>query len=266
MVLALASTPCTKALAQQTAGWGGLYIGLLGVASDGTETGSSRQGNGAFSGSADLDKANVFTRGGGGGVVLGLQFQTANGFIAGLETDWVALRHEERRDTLAGTGTWKGMVAASIRREAEWVSTARLRLGYGDGLWMVQATAGLALASLVQTRTQFEGVSGPPVQTLARFSETDSELPLGWTLGIGGAWQIADGWSLRLDYLHTQFDAVRFRFPDARGGAGANGFNTVQGRDMRNDVTLRMLRFGITYTLGEDVVAGLGQGAPTAAD
>lgn len=257
ILIALAAVPAPQALAQPADGWGGWSLSLLGVVTDSTTTGASLQGNGSFGGSADLERANAFTRGGGGGLALGYQHQDRSGLMAGLEADWVALGHEERQNALAGSGVFAGMVAASIRRDVEWMSTARLRLGYVDGPWMVQATGGLALASLAQTRTQYEGVNGP-VQTLARFSETDRALPLGWTIGLGGAWQLTEGWSLRLEYLHAQFDEVRFSFPNARGGAGG-AFATVQGRDVRTDITMRMLRFGVTYTFGTGLSAGTGQ-------
>lgn len=262
VALVLATGAAQPALAQSPStptAWSGLYLGLLGVATHSTEKGTSRLGTGGFGGNAYDERADGVTNAGGGaGVVLGYQHHYANGLIAGLEADWVALRHKDQQDTLVNSNNaWFGMPGASIERQTEWISTARLRLGYGDGPWMVHATAGLALASMVQTRTQYEGLSNP-AQTVARFSDTDRAMPLGWTLGLGGAWHISEGWSLSLDYLHAQFDQVRFSFPNARGGVG-NSFTSVQGRDVRNDVTMRMLRIGVTYTFGGGISAGTGQ-------
>lgn len=268
VLVALAALPGAPALAQSPTGpegWGGLYIGLLGVSTDSKTTGTSRQGNGEFGSNANAEAANLSTYGRSAGAVLGYQHQYPNGIIAGLEVDWAALNHKDRQDVLVDSNNaWLGMPGASIQRETEWISTARLRLGYGDGPWMINATAGLALASMVQTRTQYQGLN-PPARVVAAFSDTDRVMPLGWTLGLGGAWQIAEGWSLRLDYLHAQFDQVRFSFPNARGGvnsvSNSGGFFSVQGRDVRNDVTMRMLRFGVTYTFGEGAFAAIGQGA-----
>ena len=266
VLVALAAFPGAAAQAQSPAGWGGLYLGLLGVSTDSTTTGTSLRGDGTFSSNASEEAANLFVRGGGGGAVLGYQHQYPSGIIAGLEADWVALRHEDRRDTLINPTdpTHGGMPGVSMQRETDWIATARLRLGYGDGPWMVQASAGLALASMMQTRTQYQRDTNPN-RTVARFSETDRAMPLGWTLGLGGAWQVADGWSLHLDYLHTQFDKVRFNFPNARRGAGVS-FSNVEGRNARNDVTLRMLRLGVTYTFGEGALAAIGQGSGTTLD
>lgn len=269
VALVLATGAAQPALAQPPptpTAWSGLHLGLLGVATHSTENGTSRRGDGTYGGSAFAERADgAISTGGGAGVVLGFQNQYANGIIAGIEADWVALRHDDRQDILVDSNdAWAGMRAVSIQRETEWISTARLRLGYGDGPWMVQATAGLALASMVQTRTQYQRENNPP-QTVARFSDKDRVMPLGWTLGLGGAWRIAEGWSLSLDYLHTQFDEVRFSFPNARGGPGPS-FTNVQGRDVRNDVTIRMLRVGVTYTFGAGPSVGIGQETAAAPD
>jgi len=68
-------------------------------------------------------------------------------------------------------------------------------------------------------------------------------------MGAGAAWRVSDAVSLRLDYIHTQFDQVGFRFQNARAGV-ASGFNAVQGRSISNDVTIQMIRFGLTYSFG----------------
>lgn len=262
------------ALAQSAAvpvGWSGLYIGLLGVSTDGQETGTSRRADGQSGSNASQESANLSTRGLGAGAVLGYQHQYLNGIIAGLEVDWVALNHQRGQNMLVESvsSPWFGMPGAAIQRETDWISTARLRLGYGHGPWMVNATAGLAVASMVQTRTQYQGLN-PPARVVAAFSDTDRVTPLGWTIGLGGAWQIAEGWSLRLDYLHAQFDQVRFSFPNARGGVNSvsnnGGFFSVQGRDVRNDVTMRMLRIGVNYTFGGGASAAIAHGAGPPSD
>lgn len=249
VLAALAALVAAPAPAEPAQGRGGFYLGVLGAYTASKETGSSRRGDGQFGSNANQEQANGSTRGGGAGGVVGYQLRHPSGIIAGLEADWVGLSHRSRQDTLVdGANAWFGLVGASIRRETEWISTARLRLGYGEGPWMVSATAGLAAASMVQMRTQYQGVLSP-TQTVARFSDTDRAVPIGWTLGLGGAWQIDGAWSLRLDYLYTAFDEVPFKFPDARGGV-AGSFNSRQGRDVSNDVTFHTLRLGVTYALG----------------
>jgi opacity protein-like surface antigen len=239
-------------LAQQSAepvNWSGTYLGAFAVDSFYSVRGVSKRGDGQYGSNAADEAADDSFRGAGLGLLLGYQHHYANGIIMGLETDWAWLRQESHQDTLVNSGNaWNGMVQASINRETRWISTMRAAIGYGEGPLMVSASAGLAAAFLAETRTQYEGVNSP-AQTVARFSETDEKIAFGWTMGVGAAWRVSEAAALRLDYIHTQFDQVGFSFQDARAGV-ASGFNTVQGRSVSNDVTIQMIRVGLTYTFG----------------
>lgn len=250
-VSALLAHPALAQSPEDPVNWGGPYVGVFGAESSSRVSGESLKGDGTFGANALGESADDAFRGAGAGLLLGYQRHYANGFVVGLEADWSWLHQEGRQDSLVTSGNaWNGMTQASILRETQWISTARLRLGYVMGSFMVNVTGGLAMASLDETRTQYEGVSGP-AQTIARFSEADHATPIGWALGIGGGWRISDAWTLRMDYLHTRFDDVRFSFPDARGGVvSGSGFASVQGRSISNDVTLQTLRIGLTYTFG----------------
>lgn len=253
-LLPLAALACfaTPSLAETPAppvNWSGSYLGAFAVDSFYGVRGSSKRGDGQYGSNAADEAADDSFRGAGLGLLLGYQYQYDNGIIMGLETDWAWLRQEGYQDTLVNSGNiWNGMPQASINRETRWISTLRATVGYGDGPVMVNASAGLAVAFFADTRTQYQGVTSP-TQTVARFTETDEKIALGWTMGISAAWRISEAVSLRLDYLHTQFDQVGFGFQDARSGV-ANGFNTVQGRSISNDVTIRMIRFGLSYAFG----------------
>ena len=70
-------------------------------------------------------------------------------------------------------------------------------------------------------------------------------------MGVGGVWRMSDAWSLRMDYLRAEFNDVSLAFPDARAGVvSGGGFATVQGRSVTNDVSIDMVRIGVTYTFG----------------
>jgi len=244
---------CVKpGLAQETTApvnWSGTYLGAFAVDSFKTIRGVSKRGDGQYGGNAADETADDSFRGAGLGLLLGYQHHYANGIIMGVETDWAWLRQESHQDTLVNSNNaWNGMVMASINRETRWVSTMRATIGYGEGPLMVSASAGLAAAFLAETRTQYEGVTAP-TQTVARFSDTDEKIAFGWTMGVGAAWRVSEAASLRLDYVHTQFDQVGFSFPNARGGV-ASSYSSVQGRAVSNDVTIQMIRFGLTYAFG----------------
>lgn len=247
----VATTSAAAQSSQDATSRSGAYMGLYGVGSSNDVHGVSRRGDGSFGSNANDESADDCFRGAGAGLLLGFQHQYGNGIVAGVETDWALLHQEGREDTrVAAANAWNGMTQASILRETQWLSTARLLLGVALGPLMVNVTGGIAMASLSETRTQYEGVSGP-TQTVARFSETDRAHPIGWTLGVGGVWRMNDAWSLRMDYLRAQFNNVSLAFPDARGGVvSGSGFASVQGRAVTNDVSIDMVRIGLTYSFG----------------
>ena len=248
MVSSLSSQVMASEQQQGGSPWAGAYIGILGVGASGEVKGTARTGDGEITAGSASENANSSFRGGGGGLLLGYQHHYPNGIVIGLEADWAWLSlKDEQSDLVTNGGNYHGMLKSSISRETQWISTTRLLAGYGDGPWMVNVTAGLAAASIVETRTSYKGFSSP-YRTEAQFSEKSEAIPLGWTVGFGGSWQISDAWSLRADYLLTQFDQVQFSFPNAR--AGVQSFNTVVGRQSRNDYDLQMIRIGLTYSFG----------------
>ncbi|MEI7970881.1 MAG: outer membrane beta-barrel protein [Betaproteobacteria bacterium] len=249
--LTLGVTPAFAETSPDPGTWSGPYLSAFAVGASSEVRGTSTRGDGSFSSNANDESAHDSFRGAGAGVLLGYQRHYPGGIILGVEADWAGLREEGRQDTLVNSGNaWNGMLQASIVREAQWLSTARVRLGYGTGPFMVSLTGGLALASLVETRTQYEGLNAP-TQTVPRFSDRDHAYPIGWSWGVSGAWRMNDAWSLRVDYLQAHFDQVGFGFPDARGGVvSGSGFASVQGRSVSNDVRVDMLRLGLTYSFG----------------
>jgi outer membrane immunogenic protein len=252
--LPLAALACftTPGLAQTpvpTVNWSGTYLGAFAVDSFYSVRGMSKRGDGQYGSNAADEAADDSFRGAGLGLLLGYQYHYDRSIIMGVETDGAWLRQEGHQHTLVNSGNaWNGMPQASINRETRWISTLRATIGYGDGPLMLSVSAGLAAAFFADTRTQYQGVTSP-TQTVARFSETDEKIAFGWTMGVGAAWRVSEAVSLRLDYIHTQFDQVGFGFQDARAGV-ASGFNTVQGRSISNDVTMQMIRFGLTYAFG----------------
>jgi outer membrane immunogenic protein len=247
--LAFCANPSLAQQQMDPVNWSGIYLGAQAVDSFYTVRGVSKRGDGQYGSNASAEAADDSFRGAGIGLLLGYQQHYANGIIMGLETDWAWLRQEGHQDTLVDSGNaWNGMMQSSINRETRWISTLRAAVGYGEGPFMVNASAGLAAAFLAETRTQYQGVTSP-TQTVARFTDTDEKIAFGWTMGVGAAWRVSEAVSLRLDYIHTQFDQVGFSFQNARGGV-ASSFNSVQGRSVSNDVTIQMIRFGLTYVLG----------------
>ncbi len=247
----LAATSAAAQSSRASSAWSGAYLGVFGVGGSTQVHGVSRRGDGSFGSNANDESADDAFRGAGAGLLLGYRHQYGNGIVVGLETDLSGLRQEGREDTLvSAANAWNGMTQASIVRETPWLSTARVRLGYALGPVLLDVTGGVAVASIVETRTQYEGLNGPS-RTVARFSETDRAYPVGWTVGLGALWRMSDAWALRMDYLRARFDDVSLAFSDARGGVvTGSGFASVQGRSINNDVQIDMVRIGVTYSFG----------------
>jgi hemoglobin/transferrin/lactoferrin receptor protein len=90
-------------------------------------------------------------------------------------------------------------------------------------------------------------------------------------LGVGAERALNDRWSLRAEYNYANFGRETFEYEDARAGVGLayafNGFvrdpvtgervrvsksgpgtvNIVEGRKVRSDADLHMVRVGLSY-------------------
>lgn len=145
--------------------------------------------------------------GGWGGVTLkGLSSDSidASGFAGGIHAGynvqfdrWVGGFEVDASWTNAGgSATYPGGISAST--EVDWLSSARLRLGYSFDKVLLYATGGVAFADL-NVRTTALGVTS-----------STSEIVSGWTLGAGLEMKFTPNVSARLEALHYRFGDERF--------------------------------------------------------
>ncbi len=108
-----------------------------------------------------------------------------------------------------------GQAIRTVRpRDAEFdevmliAGTARGRLGYAVGNWLPYATAGFAWTFDRAIWTEFasDGSHTAERQLLWRF---------GWTLGAGVEFPIAPNWTVRAEYLFTEYNGHGATFPGA---------------------------------------------------
>jgi opacity protein-like surface antigen len=178
--------------------WSGLYVGgHLGATWGSFEIGSI--------GSADASIAEF-----SGGLQAGYNIQTGS-IVGGLELDvtW-----------LGSDGDTTSIGARSLTASSDWLSSARLRLGFASGNWLYFATAGMALGDItLETRG---GGS----------SDTSSETMFGYALGGGVEYKFSPNLSARVEALYYGF--------------GDEEVETSFGRaDVDADVTT--IRAGLTY-------------------
>jgi outer membrane immunogenic protein len=149
-----------------TYNWTGPYIGI---------SGGGGWGHSDFS--APLSSGNFNTSGGLVGGTLGYNYQVGQA-VLGLEGDvsWSNIR---------GSSTCGGL---SCDTRNNWLSTARVRVGYAADRFMPYVTGGAAFGDIHTN-----------VASLGSASATKA----GWTVGGGIEAAIAGPWTAKLEYLYV---------------------------------------------------------------
>jgi high affinity Mn2+ porin len=115
-----------------------------------------------------------------------------------------------------GAGTFSENVLAS--------GTIRGRIGYAPGHWLFYATGGLAWTYDQQTLTQ-NATGSTEDRFLYRF---------GWAAGVGVETAIAPNWTVRGEYLWTDFPSATEAFP-------------TSGQRVSSGLSLNQFRLGFNY-------------------
>ena len=98
------------------------------------------------------------------------------------------------------TGSNLGSGGYLVPLEVHYIGTVRGRIGYAMGDLVVYATGGMAYARFFAEHDQ------PPAGAATR------EFELGWTVGGGIDWHVANNWFMRAEYLYTDFGTNTFGF------------------------------------------------------
>lgn len=118
-----------------------------------------------------------------GGGQIGYNWQMGQ-FVLGAEADFQA-SGESRSDTASVLG-----ISFTVDQKIQWFGTARGRIGYAFGPWMVYGTAGAAWQNY-------------KLSVSALGSEaSDNTTKIGWTAGGGLEWMFLPKWSAKVEYLY----------------------------------------------------------------
>jgi outer membrane immunogenic protein len=186
---------------------------------------------------------HVSDRGFTGGVQAGYNLQFRN-IVVGVEVDFNSLRLDNSADTVGFSGTpvpWIDNVHTSIK--TDWLLTVRPRVGVAWNEFLLYATGGLAVTRL----TTFQSQSNILVTTLSSgYSESvsGSETKTGWTVGGGLEYAVSDHWTLKGEYLYTDFGSVNLTGtagPPTSFGFGGQPFTHTF------DLHVSTVRAGINY-------------------
>ena len=185
--------------------WTGFYIG--------GHTGYSRG-----SVNATLwDPAPIATPGNFGGAIGGLQagynWRTSSGLLLGVEGDLTFPSYLHSNSQFALIATQRG----DFIHDWDYFGTVRGRVGYASGHWLLYATGGLAFLG--------ERYTDMPVDALP---EKHIGLRLGWAAGAGAEYAFAPHWTVRLEYLYSQFERANENFASGRTYTATNDMHMLR--------------------------------------
>ena len=233
--------PVTASVASRNFDWSGFYVGShFGYATGYSRWSATEPGMTipALAGSLDLFKGFDGFKG-TGSYYLGLQggynYMFPSRLLIGIEADvsFPSNIHgiQTISSSLTGQATYEEMVQFS--------NTVRGRIGYAPGHWLIYATGGLAWTHNQFTRTQIASAPDPssvapnPGTVEPKFIVGRS----GWVAGGGIEVALRSNWTVRLEYLYTQFGLRDVYFPGA-----AQAFDS--------GLTVQSIRLGFNYGIG----------------
>jgi high affinity Mn2+ porin len=185
--------------------WTGLYIG----AHAGFGRGSS---NAVLTDPATNATSNSFS-GIIGGVQAGYNYQLPSGMLLGVEADITFPNYLTSNSVVSSLATAR----SDVTEQWDYVATARGRVGYAAGPWLVYATGGLAWAGERFLNTPAIGSDEKTLHTR-----------LGWAAGGGVEYAFAPHWSARLEYLYSQFGKADIAFPSATQYTSSLDFQSLR--------------------------------------
>ena len=258
--------------------WTGLYLGAHVGYALADMSGTTTAGDGTAGGIPATESANVSGKDPLRGGQLGFNYQLANGIVLGVEGDlsWMTFTENQKAFSTEGTlgdGDW---LQAETDYAIDWMATLRGRIGYAQDRWLLFATGGLAFLKEEHTRTQYLSNLASASLPFGRstqewFSESDSAIRRGFTVGGGVEYALSSHWSMKGEYQYVGFDTEDFVFGNAKSGV-AKGYSvnctpliqcirdglplstrypgsseTTNGRKASNDLDLHTIKLGVNY-------------------
>jgi outer membrane immunogenic protein len=198
--------------------WSGFYVGgNAGYArADVKITEATLTSNPGYQSYADDFNGNATSDGALLGGQIGYNHQFENNVVFGIEADamWSGM-----------SGGYSGGDIADVDIDIEWVTTARLRLGYAFDRLLVYGTGGMFVA----------GAKAHLYSDRNTTSATARTTHVSWTVGAGAEYAFNQNWSLKAEYLYLDAPSKNYHFEgiidelgsstqiiNAQGGAHAN--------------------------------------------
>ncbi|MFT4090492.1 MAG: TonB-dependent receptor [Asticcacaulis sp.] len=255
--------------------WSGVYAGVHGGWNGVKTKGHTTSIDGTGVALAETESVNLKSDKGLIGAQIGYNHQYANRLVIGFEGDISHSRMTEQHYTISPnvrTADDFSRFQSKTAHEFDWMATARMRIGYAHGRYLVYGTGGFAALKETQQRTQFISRDGYAFNTfgnstIVSFTESTDKIRSGGVLGLGTEIAINANWSLKTEYLYSTFRKQAFAFSDARRNVNPSAeylydftedfepiyatvpgdYDVVNGRVSRNSVNLQSIKFGLNY-------------------
>lgn len=129
--------------------------------------------------------------------------------------------------------------------ETNWQEALRLKLGFAQQHWLAYLTGGTAMTSIKYTSSYDDDNSQPGLGLPgASGTDTTSETQFGWTTGGGVAYAFNNAWSIRVEYLYSDFGDVHTHYPIIPTPTLSEFSSSM---DAKADLTVQSLLLGLTY-------------------
>lgn len=173
-----------------------------------------------------------------GGVQAGYNWQSGQ-FVFGVETDFQGSAVKAEDSLSLNVGGVGGVdINGKAGTKVDWFGTVRGRIGYAaTERFMVYGTGGLAYGHIKSYINGDVSLGGATVATL---DESASKTKAGWTIGAGAEYALADNWTLKSEYLYTDFGKTTLYSGDLGSGLPINA-------SLKNDVAFHTFRIGLNY-------------------
>ena len=148
-----------------------------------------------------------------GGLQAGYNIQLPSRIVLGFEADVSFPNYIDGNSVISTLATAKSYVVEQM----DFVGSARGRLGYAAGPWLFYATGGLAFTGERYLNTPAIGND-----------EKKLGMRLGWAAGGGVEYAFAPHWSLRLEYLYSQFQNASVQFDSGAAHASTLNFQSLR--------------------------------------
>jgi len=179
---------------------------------------------------------------------IGINYEFPNQWVIGVEADGDLAN-------IAGTssacGTFATGVVSGCGSDSAALNdfgTVRGRLGYAWNNVLLYGTGGWAWGNVSGTHTtpcfgtECPGTSIPFKGGTASFSNSLS----GWTAGAGVEWGFLPNWTLRVEYLHLEFDNVTTNYNEVIA-PGINGVKRPIAFANSSSGGVDLVRVGLNY-------------------